>query len=264
MAVTRIHRLPPELANQIAAGEVVERPASVIKELVDNAIDAGARRVEVELEAGGVERIAVTDDGAGIPADDLRLAITRHATSKLVSAADLIEPRTLGFRGEALASIAAVALLEISSRAASADTGTRLRARPGLASEIERCGMAPGTRVDVRGLFANVPARRKFLRGTATEVGHCADVVTRLGLVHPEVALRLRHDGRTIVDLPRTNADERVIQVLGRRGASVQDIVSGTWDGVAIRVFSGGTARYRGDVLVSHSAHRRHSPSMSI
>jgi DNA mismatch repair protein MutL len=246
----RIRVLPADLADQIAAGEVVERPASVIKELVDNAIDAGARRVEVELDAGGVERIAVTDDGSGIAADDLLLSITRHATSKLGSAADLIEPRTLGFRGEALASIAAVAQLEICTRTADTDKGTRLRVRPGLPPELERCGMAPGTRIDVRGLFANVPARRKFLRGTATEVGHCAEVVTRLGLVHPEVALRLRHEGRTIVDLPRTSADLRVIQVLARRGASVQETAAGTWDGVAIRVFQGGTARDRGDVLV--------------
>ncbi|HET6582604.1 MAG TPA: DNA mismatch repair endonuclease MutL [Nannocystaceae bacterium] len=246
----RIRVLSAELADQIAAGEVVERPASVIKELVDNAIEAGATRVEVEIEGGGIERICVVDDGGGIEAADLRLAITRHATSKLGSAADLVEPRTLGFRGEALASIAAVASVEIASRPAGVSVGTRLRVRPGLAAELDACGMAAGTRVEVRSLFANVPARRKFLRGIATEVGHCAEVVQRLALVHPEVALRMRHDGRTIVDLPRTDADERVVQVLARRGASELARVAGSWDGVAIRAFLGGTARDRGDVLV--------------
>ncbi len=246
----RIRVLPAQLADQIAAGEVVERPASVVKELVDNAIDAGARRVDIELDGGGVERIQVVDDGVGMDAEDLDLAVLRHATSKLASADELVEPRTLGFRGEALASIAAVASVEIASRPVGASMGTRLRVRPGIAPERDRCGMAPGTRVDVRGLFANVPARRKFLRTSATEVAHCSEVVQRLALVHPEVALRLRHEGRTIVDLPRTSADERVVEVLARRGATVEQVIDGVWDGVAIRIFLGGAARDRGDVLV--------------
>jgi DNA mismatch repair protein MutL len=249
-APARIRVLPADLADQIAAGEVVERPASVVKELVDNAVDAGATRVEVDVEGGGVERICVVDDGRGIAPDDLALAVLRHATSKLGSAAELAEPKSLGFRGEALASIAAVASLEIASRPAGAAVGTRLRVRPGLAPEVDRCGMAPGTRVEVRALFANVPARRKFLRAAATEIGHCSEALQRIALVHPEVALRLRHDGRTILDLPRVSADDRVVDVLARRGADVTLATSGVWDGIRVRVFLGAAARERGDVLV--------------
>jgi DNA mismatch repair protein MutL len=248
--VARIRALSAELADQIAAGEVVERPASVVKELLDNAIDAGARRVEIELDAGGVERIVVVDDGAGIDAADLRLAIQRHATSKLASAAELIEPPSLGFRGEALASIAAVAHLSIDSRTADAPTGTRLRSHPGLPASIEACAGPFGTRIEVARLFANVPARRKFLRSAATELSHCAECVLRIALVHPEVALRLRHEGRVVLELPREDLDARVSRLLERRGAQQLRSCSGAFEGVEVRAWVGLGSRERADVLV--------------
>lgn len=246
----RIRALSPELADQIAAGEVVERPASVVKELLDNAIDAGARRVEIELDAGGVERILVVDDGHGIEGDDLRLAIQRHATSKLASAQDLIEPPLLGFRGEALASIAAVAHVTIDSRTAEGGAAMRLRAHPGLAASIEPAGGPVGTRIEVARLFANVPARRKFLRAAATELAHVAEVVVRIGLVHPEVALRLRHEGRVVVELPREDLDARVERVLARRGAERVRMHAGEHEGVDVRAWIGDGGRERADVLV--------------
>ncbi len=250
MVRPRIRALSPELADQIAAGEVVERPASVVKELLDNAIDAGARRVDIELDGGGVERILVVDDGCGIEADDLRLAIQRHATSKLASAADLVEPPALGFRGEALASIAAVAHVTIESRTADSATAMRLVAHPGLAATIEPCSGPIGTRIEVARLFANVPARRKFLRSAATELGHCAEHVVRIGLVHPEVALRLRHEGRVLVELPREDADARVERVLARRGAERVRVLAGEHEGVLVRAWLGAGERERADVLV--------------
>ena len=246
----RIRALSPELADQIAAGEVVERPASVVKELLDNAIDAGARRVEIELDAGGVERILVVDDGHGIEGDDLRLAIQRHATSKLASAQELIEPPLLGFRGEALASIAAVAHVTIDSRTAQGGAAMRLRAHPGLAASIEPAGGPVGTRIEVARLFANVPARRKFLRAAATELAHVAEVVVRIGLVHPEVALRLRHEGRVVVELPREDLDARVERVLARRGAERVRTHAGEHEGVSVRAWIGDGGRERADVLV--------------
>jgi DNA mismatch repair protein MutL len=218
--LARIAVLPPALADQIAAGEVVERPGSIVKELVENAIDAGATRIEVELEAGGVERIRVIDDGVGIVRDDLLLAVTRHATSKLHAPEQLIEIHTLGFRGEALASIAAVARLELRSRVAGEIVGHRLAVVPGRKPTLEPIGMPQGTSVEVAQLFANVPARRKFLRSEATEVGHCVDAVVRAALVHPRVQFRVRHHGRELLELPASDQTSRVIAVLQRRGGS--------------------------------------------
>ncbi len=219
-ADSRIAVLPAALADQIAAGEVVERPASIIKELVENAIDAGATRVEVELEQGGRELIRVLDDGRGIHPDDLELALTRHATSKLRTPAELIEIHTLGFRGEALASIAAVARIELRSRVPDAPVGRRARSVPGQRIELEPIGMPFGTQVEVAQLFANVPARRKFLRSEATEVGHCIDALVRVALVNPRVHVLLRHGRRELLNLPARDEGGRVAQVLERCGAS--------------------------------------------
>ena len=197
-----IRLLPDLVANQIAAGEVIERPAAVVKELVENSLDAGATRVTVRIEDGGRRLIEVIDDGHGMRPDQLRLALGRHATSKITSADDLFRVSTLGFRGEALPSIAAVSEFEIASRTHDADGGQRLA----WAGAEERgggaCAMAPGTRISVRNLFWNVPARLKFLKSEASESGHIAEQVTRFALSHPHVAFRLECDGRTNLDLP--------------------------------------------------------------
>ncbi len=245
--------MPAALADQIAAGEVVERPASIVKELVENAIDAGARRVEVELTRGGAERIVVLDDGGGMHPSDLPLSITRHATSKVREASDLVEIRTLGFRGEALASIAAVADVTVESRRATDSAGTRMRSRPGLAPEVSPVGRPVGTRVEVASLFVNVPARRKFLRSEATEVGHCADTMVRLGISHPGVYLRLRHAGRTLLELPASDLPERIATVLARRIRAPITRVQGVHDGVEVEAFlspPGASVKGRGQSFV--------------
>ncbi len=233
----RIAVLSPELADQIAAGEVVERPASVVKELVENALDAGATRVEVEVEGAGLERIVVVDDGSGIHPDDLQLCITRHATSKVRRPTDLIDVATLGFRGEALASIAAVADVVIDSRMRGARMGRRLLSRPGLEPTVEPVGMPQGTRIEVSRLFAHVPARKKFMRSPATEVGQCSETILRLSLVHPEVHLRLRSDGRVLVDLAAVERGERIRQVLGRRSAAAPESLQGAAEGVRVEAW---------------------------
>jgi DNA mismatch repair protein MutL len=246
----RIRVLPPELADQIAAGEVVERPASILKELLDNAIDAGATRIDLELVAGGTAKIVVVDDGGGIEPADLQLAITRHATSKLVGAAELIEPPCLGFRGEALASIAAVAHVVIESRTPTAGAGTRLTSHPGLPPALVTCAHPGGTRIEISNLFANVPARRKFLRSVATELSHCVETVTRVALVHPHVGVRLRHEGRIVFDVARGDEDARVAGVLGRRGATDLRRFAGEFEGIGVRAWVGDGDAERADVLV--------------
>src|SRR5689334_21381001 len=187
-----IRELPDELISQIAAGEVVERPASVVRELVDNALDAGARQVTVRLLAGGVRSIVVEDDGCGIPPAQLPLALRRHATSKIASLAELESVATMGFRGEALAAIASVAEVAIASRTPDAAHALRLEARSG---ELVPAARAPGTSVEVRELFFSTPARRKFLKTEATELAHCVEAVRRHALVRPGVSFVVWHDG---------------------------------------------------------------------
>ncbi|MCH9679811.1 MAG: DNA mismatch repair endonuclease MutL [Deltaproteobacteria bacterium] len=233
----RILRLGDALADQIAAGEVVERPASVVKELLENAIDAGARRVHVELQGGGVESIVVVDDGHGIHPEDLALAVTRHATSKLTQPEDLVEIATLGFRGEALASMAAVAQLTVASRRRGATQGLALACRPGLAPEQHPVGMPVGTRVELLRLFANVPARRKFLRAEATEVGHVTQTVLRVALVQPQVHVSLRHGTRQLLELPAGSAAARVEQVLARGQRTALRRVQGEHDGIGVEAW---------------------------
>jgi DNA mismatch repair protein MutL len=191
-----IRLLPETLINQIAAGEVVERPSSVVKELVENALDAGAGRIEIELEEGGIRLVRVRDDGGGMDAQDIALAVSRHATSKIASLEDLEEVATLGFRGEALPSIASVSRFALTSRPAGAAHGTRLEVEGGRASALEPYPHPPGTSVEVRDLFFNVPARRKFLRAERTELGHVEEWLRSLALARPDVELRLAHNGR--------------------------------------------------------------------
>ncbi|ROR32027.1 DNA mismatch repair endonuclease MutL [Inmirania thermothiophila] len=204
MSPPRIRLLPPELVNQIAAGEVVERPASVVKELVENALDAGARTVQVDVEEGGVRRVRVRDDGCGMSREELVLALERHATSKIARLEDLERVATLGFRGEALPAIASVSRLVLTSRAAGAATAWRLE---GAARDPVPAAHPPGTTVDVRDLFHNTPARRKFLRSTRTELGHVELAVRRVALAREDVTLTLRHDGRLLLHAPAA-ADE--------------------------------------------------------
>jgi DNA mismatch repair protein MutL len=207
-----IRALPDELVSQIAAGEVVERPASVVRELVDNALDAGAAQVTVRLAAGGVRAIVVEDDGAGIPADELPLALLRHATSKIGSLADLEGVRTMGFRGEALAAIASVSELSISSRAPGSAHATRLDARSG---ELAAAARAQGTTVEVRELFFATPARRKFLKTDATELAHALEAVRRHALARPEVAFAVWHEGRLVAQWRAATPAQRLADVLG-------------------------------------------------
>jgi DNA mismatch repair protein MutL len=215
-----IRALPPHLVNQIAAGEVVERPASVVKELLENSLDAGATRIEVELEGAGVRLCRIRDDGLGIRGDELVLALARHATSKIGSLADLEQVATLGFRGEALPSIASVARLELRSRARDADQAFGVRAGDGRISAPEPVAHPPGTSVEVRDLFFNTPARRRFLRSERTEFDHVRDVVSRVVLSRESVALRLTHNGRVILDVPAAAtpaaAAARVAKICGR------------------------------------------------
>lgn len=196
-----IRTLGTVVVNQIAAGEVIERPASVVKELLENSIDAGATQVEVSLRNGGLDSIRVADDGCGIPADELGLAVSSHATSKIAAADDLFRVATFGFRGEALASIAAVSHFAISSRTPDSDSGQRLAIRGGIEDAFEPCGMSPGTTVTVDELFFNTPVRRKFLRTSQTEVGHVAEAFTRIALAHPDRRLTLVHNGRVLHEL---------------------------------------------------------------
>ncbi|MBM3346653.1 MAG: DNA mismatch repair endonuclease MutL [Betaproteobacteria bacterium] len=217
----RIQPLSDTLINQISAGEVVERPASVVKELLENALDAGAQAIDVALEHGGRKRIRVTDDGGGIEVEDLPLALARHATSKIASLEDLESVHSLGFRGEALASIASVARVSLLSRHSAAQRGWRIAVGGDAVRDTpEPAAHATGTTVEVVDLYFNTPARRKFLKSDATEFAHCEAVVRRAALSRPDVAFSLRHNGRVTLHLPRSDEAQRVESVLGSEFAS--------------------------------------------
>jgi DNA mismatch repair protein MutL len=213
--------LADEVVDQIAAGEVVERPASVLRELLDNAVDAGARRIEVEFVGGGIERLAVRDDGCGIPAAQVPLALLRHATSKIRTADELLEVGTLGFRGEALPSIASVSRFRLTSRPAEALVATRIELQGGRDRHLEEVGAPVGTLVEVDDLFFNVPARRKFLSTPRTEANHLLEVCRRLVLSRPELHLVVREDGREVLFAPpAVGLPERLAVVFGRSAAA--------------------------------------------
>ncbi len=213
MSLIRI--LPEELANKIAAGEVVERPASVVKELVENSIDAGAKNIAVEIEGAGTGLIRVIDDGMGMDEDDMLLSLERHATSKLRDVSELTAINTLGFRGEAIPSIASVSKLVVTSRQAASPLGSRLESRFGRLVKVHEMGAAPGTVLEIRNLFANVPARRKFLKSTATEIAHIDEAVRSYALIHNEIGFSLRVKGRLVFDLVPGGGEERVRRALG-------------------------------------------------
>lgn len=228
-----IRRLPETLVNRIAAGEVVERPASALKELLENALDAGARRIVVSLTQGGIDGIMVRDDGCGISAEELPIALERHATSKLPDEA-IEQVETLGFRGEALPSIASVARLRIESRQNGGE-GWAITCDNGRTSAAQPCAIPPGTQVHIEGLFAQVPARRKFLRTSRSEYAACLDIVRRLAMARPEVGLTLDHDGRRILSLPgEQGREDRVAQLIDRQLADNHIIVSFERDDITL------------------------------
>ena len=213
-----IRILPNELIDQIAAGEVIERPASVIKELVENSLDAGAHRIDVDVERGGVGLMRVRDDGCGICAEELPVAIRRHATSKIAALDDLAAITTLGFRGEALPSIGSVSRLRVISHPTEAERAAEIAVDGGAVSDVRPAAHPPGTTIEVRDLFFNVPARRKFVRSPPTETGHIARLLERLALSRPDVSFRLRSGERVLLDAPARQpaGEERLAQVLGR------------------------------------------------
>src|SRR5688572_10016962 len=216
--MSRIHRLPLHLANQIAAGEVVERPASVVKELVENALDAAATRIAITIELGGKKLIRVEDDGQGMDAEDAQLAVERHATSKIATPEDLGAIRTLGFRGEALPSIASVSRFVLRTRARGAAAGTEIRIDGGQLVSVRDAGTREGTCIEVADLFYNLPARRKFLKSDTAESTQISRLLTQLALGYPEIGWVLTSAGRTLLECPpAASLGERFYQLFGDR-----------------------------------------------
>ena len=212
-----ITQLPTSVINKIAAGEVIERPASVIKELLENSVDAGAKRIDVSIEKGGSELIRIADDGCGIVPEQMKLAVASHATSKIRDADDLFHVRSMGFRGEALASISEVSHFLLRSRTQESPAGSEMPVTAGTIGEIGPCGCPVGTSIEVRNLFCSTPVRRKFLRTTQTEMGHISEAFTRIALAHPEIHFTLKHNDRTLYDLPADdNWQERIATFFGR------------------------------------------------
>ena len=234
-----IRVLPELLVSQIAAGEVVERPASVLKELIENSIDAGARAITVTLDEGGTRRVQVEDDGAGIAREDLPLALARHATSKIRDLADLESVATMGFRGEALASIASVSRLSIASRTAAAPHGALISAEGAQVSEVAPAARAPGTTVSVADLYFNTPARRKFLRTEATEFGHCDEAFRRVALGRCDIAFTLRHNARVSRHLRAQPLGERAALLLGEEFLSAAIPIEARSAGLALTGLAG-------------------------
>ena len=202
----KIMKLPTGVVNKIAAGEVIERPSSVVKELMENSIDAGATRIDILIEKGGVDLIRISDNGCGIPRDQLELAVESHATSKIRDADDLFDVGTMGFRGEALASISEVSHFILRSRVASENAGYEIEVHGGDPKPIVPCGCPTGTSIEVRHLFFNTPVRRKFLKTPQTEMGHIGEAFTRIALAQPQVHFTLLHNGRVVHELPPTES----------------------------------------------------------
>src|SRR6476661_8050163 len=213
----RIHVLSEAVANKIAAGEVVERPASVVKELLENALDAGSTRIKLQVEAGGKKLIQIIDNGCGMVRDDALLAFERHATSKIRNAEDLLSVATLGFRGEALPSIASVSRLRLETRAPEEASGTVIEINGGKMFKVEEAGLPAGTSIEVRDLFFNIPARKKFLKAESTELSHIASLVTHYALAHPDKHFELHSATNAVfVAAPVEGYSERVYQVFGK------------------------------------------------
>jgi DNA mismatch repair protein MutL len=264
-----ISPLPQSLINKIAAGEVIERPASVVKELLENAIDAGTAHLDIAVEDGGKRLVRVTDDGAGMAADELPLAVAPHATSKLSDEEQLYAIATMGFRGEALASIAEVSQLTLTSRPADRPEGARIQVAAGKCQPVQIVGCPAGTTIEVHNLFYNVPARRKFLRGAGTEMGHISEQVTRIALVHAELGLAVQHNGRQTQQLPALQGrldriaalygpelaeslipisqDERGVRISGWVGRPQQSRATGRWQYFFVN------GRYIRDRFVGHA-----------
>ncbi len=241
-----INVLPIHLVNKIAAGEVIERPASIVKELIENSLDAGASRIDVSVEDGGRKLISVTDDGCGMSADDLALAFAPHATSKISSDDDLFAISTMGFRGEALASVAAVSHAHIRSRTADADSGYEFSASGEDTGEVRPCAAAPGTTVTIRDLFFNTPARRKFMRTANTEFGHISEQLARLSLPQPKAAFRLTHNGREVQNLSAVDTTlQRVGDLFGSELAEAMLTIVPGGGGVGVAGLAGRPAAGR-------------------
>src|SRR4051812_32654614 len=247
--MSAIQVLPDLLISQIAAGEVVERPASVLKELLENSLDAGAREVQVLLEAGGIARIQVEDDGDGIARADFELALARHATSKIRSLDDLEAVGSLGFRGEALASIASVARVTLTSRNGGSPHAYSLNCEGPVFGSVEPAARQPGTTVSVADLYFNTPARRKFLRTEATEFGHCEGVFQRIALARPDVAFLLKHNGRVSAHYRAHTVADRVAAILGKEFSAASLPVETEAGTLSLRGFAGApqAARSRAD-----------------
>ncbi|MBW4054273.1 MAG: DNA mismatch repair endonuclease MutL [Proteobacteria bacterium] len=233
----RITILPETLTNKIAAGEVVERPASVIKELIENSLDAGATDISVEINAGGRRKICVTDNGHGMSREDALLSLERHATSKIKVDSDLARILTLGFRGEALPSIASVSRFSLATREAAFPEGTEIIVEGGRVRDVRACGMAPGTVISVEQIFFNLPARLKFMKSAETEVGHIADTVARMSVSRPDVAFTCTSDGRELLRLQRSDLQRRLGQVVGRESCQHLYPVNGRDDCVTVTGF---------------------------
>jgi DNA mismatch repair protein MutL len=244
-AMPTIRLLPGHVIDRIAAGEVVERPAAAVKELVENALDAGATRITISLLEGGIRRIDVTDDGCGMGPEELPLAIQRHATSKLSEAGDLVHITTLGFRGEALPSIGAAARLWVTSRTAAGDSAHAIRVEGGVVAEVEPAAGTCGTRVVVTDLFFATPARRAFLRSARVEADHAEAVIRRLALAAPGVSFRLEHEGKLIFDLTAADRRGRLAALLGAEEAEALVAVEGEREAVTLTGFAGGAATHR-------------------
>jgi DNA mismatch repair protein MutL len=246
-----IRPLSDLLVSQIAAGEVIERPASVVKELVENSLDAGASAIEVRLDGGGIRRIAVADNGSGIPRSEVGLALTRHATSKIASLEELESVGSLGFRGEALASIASIADVTITSRVEGSDSAYSVH---GDSGEVMPAAGMVGTRVEVTDLFHRTPARRKFLRAEATELGHCLTQVTRLAAAHPAVAFSLIHNGKTVLSLPSESALQRACRLMPDEFAPAQREIDTETSGLRLTGWVGlpTASRARADAQYFH------------
>lgn len=241
-----IQKLPPSVVNQIAAGEVVERPASVVKEMMENAIDAGARRVEVSVERGGKDLIRIADDGSGMAVEDIPLAFMPHATSKLQSAEDLHKVRTLGFRGEALAAIAEVSKVRCQTRRADSEEGSEIVIEGGIAAPIRPCGCPVGTVMEVRNLFYNTPVRRTFLKSDSTEAGHVAETFARIALAQPQVHMTFRSSGKVVHDLPAVSGiRERIAAFFGRELADSLLWVEGKLDQTSLWGYVGHPSQSR-------------------